>query len=325
MVSKNVFVKFSKVILIVLLFFILGEAIARYSMFGIYGFKPDRLESIVAPTARVCSDNSTKLTIFIPNSTFLFKGEYISVNSLGINDKEYNISKPDGTYRIILLGDSYDMNIGIKQEEVYHVMLEESLNNNFSKEQDNISFEILNFGGPGLNNHWSYNIGRLNGTLLYQPDVLLYHAWAFDLNILVPLLQWQNMTGIPVIFYTMECEDGFDLKVANFISENTDSIFITCLGIGHKLDVNNYVYPVNSHPNARIHEKYHDELYKYFIENFETITERYTEKNVSDIISSIEQEECIPMQYDKKIPSFWRSYFWIRVKERFIGPQIYMS
>lgn len=70
----------------------------------------------------------------------------VNLNSLGLRDREYEISKPQGTFRILVLGDSNTFGIGVEQEKVFTEILERSINEN---EQITRPVEVINAGVPG--------------------------------------------------------------------------------------------------------------------------------------------------------------------------------
>src|SRR2546430_1564409 len=48
----------------------------------------------------------------------------VKINSLGMRDREYSVEKPKGTYRILVLGDSYTFGSGVQADETYAKLLE---------------------------------------------------------------------------------------------------------------------------------------------------------------------------------------------------------
>ncbi len=100
------------------------------------------------------------------------------LNSVGLRDSEHNITKPEGTYRIAMLGDSAVESMQVKMNQTFGKVLERLLNAQLHKtSMHNIKqFEVINFGCS------SYSTGQ---ELLqyeqeadqYKPDaiVLLYN------------------------------------------------------------------------------------------------------------------------------------------------------
>ncbi|MEM7582930.1 MAG: SGNH/GDSL hydrolase family protein [Acidobacteriota bacterium] len=79
-----------------------------------------------------------------PNSSGRFRGFVARVNSHGHRDAEVTLEKPAGTYRIMVLGDSFTMGANVRREEIYTEVLERQLNQRFE-----ISFEVINTGVGG--------------------------------------------------------------------------------------------------------------------------------------------------------------------------------
>lgn len=75
-----------------------------------------------------------------PNLDAWFKLEPFATNSHGQRDREYAIEKPPGTFRIVVVGDSFTMGSGVAIEDVFHSRLESSLGP---------GFECINLGVGG--------------------------------------------------------------------------------------------------------------------------------------------------------------------------------
>jgi len=69
----------------------------------------------------------------------------VKTNSFGCRDREYNLDKPIGTIRIVVMGDSVTFGQGVKSEEVFTEVLESSLGERFNTKM----IEIINFGVQG--------------------------------------------------------------------------------------------------------------------------------------------------------------------------------
>jgi hypothetical protein len=124
-------------------------------------------------------DNSILQRRLRPNSMLVQDGYTISINRWGMRDKEYPLEKPAGTFRIALLGGSYEMGSGVSDGQNYESVLEVMCN----KLLDSLAFpkevEILNFAVPGyhaLQHGWQakHEIWRFN------PDLVIYVAHSED-------------------------------------------------------------------------------------------------------------------------------------------------
>lgn len=96
------------------------------------------------------------------------KPYFIKINSDGFRGGEYTFNKPEDTFRIVLLGDSFTFGWGLNLEETFGYRLERILNEN----NLGTNFEVLNFGVPGMNTVGE--IGRFKERALnYKPDLVI--------------------------------------------------------------------------------------------------------------------------------------------------------
>lgn len=121
--------------------------------------------------------NSTNSLLFQemnPNQHKKFKGQLVTSNSYGLRDKEYSLQKPVGTYRIALLGGSYEMGSGVSDEHVFEKVLEDSLNAYLGGK---IKIEILNFAMGSFTTVPQMEVLRTK-VLAFQPDevMVFYHT-----------------------------------------------------------------------------------------------------------------------------------------------------
>ncbi len=118
--------------------------------------------------------------ILIPNSfgidNALEYKTYYYINSFGFRDKEYTLEKPNNTFRIIMLGDSYTEGMGVQQNEAFSKILENRLN--IELKYSNLSFEVINKGVMSwttvLHYLWIKNEG-----VKFKPDLVILN---FDNN-----------------------------------------------------------------------------------------------------------------------------------------------
>ncbi|MHC4268237.1 MAG: hypothetical protein ACYSTS_07195 [Planctomycetota bacterium] len=101
-------------------------------------------------------------------------GEYkvpVRTNSHGMPGREFSIAKPEGVYRIALLGDSFVEGFTTKEENSIAVLLEGLLSQSSTQKH-----EVLNFGcttfSPSLEYYVLFNLAQK-----FQPDmvILLFH------------------------------------------------------------------------------------------------------------------------------------------------------
>jgi hypothetical protein len=105
-----------------------------------------------------------------PNTTYLYKTPEgvvsVTYNSKGWRDLEHNVEKPNGVFRILVLGDSFVEANSVKLEESFHRQVE-ALARATEK-----NVEVINMGVAGYGTLQEYlvfeHIGRL-----YNPDLVL--------------------------------------------------------------------------------------------------------------------------------------------------------
>lgn len=85
------------------------------------------------------------LYIVPPRETFKSFGHKFSSNGFGFREREFSHEKPDGVYRILVLGDSMTFGVGIDSDHRYTNLLEEMLNLKSKSKR----YEVLNFGMGG--------------------------------------------------------------------------------------------------------------------------------------------------------------------------------
>jgi hypothetical protein len=95
----------------------------------------------------------------------------VSINSVGLRDREHTLEKPPHTYRIAVLGDSYAEARQVNQEETFWALLEAKLNRcRPFGEKTNI--EVINFGVSGYGTAQELQTLRYR-VWNYSPDMVL--------------------------------------------------------------------------------------------------------------------------------------------------------
>ena len=113
-----------------------------------------------------------------PNSKGHLRGSYVKINSQGLRDYEYLLQKPNNTFRIAVIGDSYTFGWGVNLPDTYPKILEKKLNQNF-----NINYEVINFGVPGYNLVMYKEILEKK-VLKYDPDLIIIGLLDGDIDCL---------------------------------------------------------------------------------------------------------------------------------------------
>ena len=102
-----------------------------------------------------------------PRNYFDENNEVIgNINSKGFRGKERDFAKPDRVVRISLLGDSFALGAGVRDEDTLSVNLERELGRKFQ------NIEVLNFGVTGSNTKYQIKLLR-RYVLSFNPDIVL--------------------------------------------------------------------------------------------------------------------------------------------------------
>ncbi len=103
-----------------------------------------------------------------PGQDYNWEGVPVHISSRGLRNDEFEVPKPQDTYRILNLGDSVAFGWEVDQEETYGYQLVDLLN----QQDKSQNYEVINAGVPG----WSLETERnflLQEGLSYQPDLVL--------------------------------------------------------------------------------------------------------------------------------------------------------
>ncbi len=113
---------------------------------------------------------------FTPNSSAVFRSSEwnvkYSINSLGFRDREFNVTKPAGVFRILMLGDSYTEGYGVELGESFSKQLESMLNSNGGQ------YEVINTGVGSYSPILEYLVLKYKGIELHPDLVILNFDWS---------------------------------------------------------------------------------------------------------------------------------------------------
>ena len=111
-----------------------------------------------------------------PDSRGIFKGVLHRTNSRGARGPEYSDRPAPGTFRIVVVGDSYTMGQGVEEQDTYPAVAESLLN----QRGDGRRYEVINVGVAGLAiRHSMRRLERLG--LPYEPHLLVYGSTPNDI------------------------------------------------------------------------------------------------------------------------------------------------
>lgn len=95
-------------------------------------------------------------------------GHLVKNNKHGFREKDFSSPKPQGTYRIMVLGDSFTWGAGLAAQQRYTAIAEKLLNEHFNDRK----FEVLNFGIKGASTIKELEILR-NFFRKVDPDLII--------------------------------------------------------------------------------------------------------------------------------------------------------
>jgi hypothetical protein len=101
-----------------------------------------------------------------------WKAQHLRRNRWGYREREFDLEKPEGVYRIAVLGDSFAVGMGLLEEQRFTNLLGEYLNRRGG------GFEVLQFASPGAEMH--NHVNTLQGVLKVHPDFLLLQWYVND-------------------------------------------------------------------------------------------------------------------------------------------------
>ncbi len=124
---------------------------------------------------------------FIPNKTVEYvlfsenSSKQYNINSDSLSEKkEYLPDKPQNTFRIITLGDSFTFGLHVDQSKNYSKILEEKLNKKCNQFEN---YEVINFGVPGYDLRFEAD-KFINKGIKYNPNMVIWWLDIVDVTVL---------------------------------------------------------------------------------------------------------------------------------------------
>ncbi len=105
--------------------------------------------------------------LYVPKPGFAHGA--VSINSHGFRDREFPVTKPPGTFRIVVLGDSIVWGHRLPLEDTFAKQLERMLNTEAGGQP---TYEVLNFGVSGYSARQEVGIYRARAAG-YAPDLVI--------------------------------------------------------------------------------------------------------------------------------------------------------
>ena len=107
----------------------------------------------------------------------LYAGLY-STNSFGLRGDALSLERPEGTFRILSVGDSFTYGQGVPFEDVYTEQLERRLNDTSGGPE----YEVINAGKSGVNTAWELAYLKRPG-LRFEPNLITVQFYLNDVTI----------------------------------------------------------------------------------------------------------------------------------------------
>ena len=97
----------------------------------------------------------------------------VSINAHGWRSSDVSVSKPEGVYRILVLGDSFMAGLQVEDDETFSSVLERRLNHEGFPHR----VEVINFGVPSFGTDQEYLSLREYG-MRFAPDLVVLAFYA---------------------------------------------------------------------------------------------------------------------------------------------------
>jgi hypothetical protein len=107
-------------------------------------------------------------------------GLHWQTNDQGMRDRDYPVKKPEGTFRIALVGDSIGAGWGVNVQDRFESILEDDWNNR-ARTAAGKNVEFINCAVPGHSpgQRW-YHFGKVGWPM--EPDLVIYQSTAADIG-----------------------------------------------------------------------------------------------------------------------------------------------
>lgn len=120
-----------------------------------------------------------------------------TINRWGMRDGDYALLKPPHTFRIVLLGGSYEMGVGVNDGLTYEQLVENALNANVQPGDSIQHIEILNLSVAGYHAIQQVWLSE-HEVFRFQPDAVIYVAHSEDTRRLNGFFASLIQNGVPL-------------------------------------------------------------------------------------------------------------------------------
>jgi lysophospholipase L1-like esterase len=114
-----------------------------------------------------------------PSRSAHLMGVDVSINSHGFRGREVALAKPDGVYRVMLLGDSLTLGWGVEADETFAVLLERMLGEDFEGANTRLRAEVINTGVGNYNTDQEVSFFETRGRA-FDPDLVILNYFIND-------------------------------------------------------------------------------------------------------------------------------------------------
>ena len=117
------------------------------------------------------STHAGQVTELIPGAVNdHYMGSSVRINEHGRRGEESGIPKPDGTHRLLVVGDSIVFGFGVEEDEAFHQVLARRLED---EDESGLDYEAVNAGLPGAGFSYAYHFLRRSCAELNPDHVVL--------------------------------------------------------------------------------------------------------------------------------------------------------
>ncbi len=147
-----------------------------------------------------------------PRMDTCFQGARVKTNRQGFRaEADFSLPKPEGTIRILGLGDSMMFGWGAEEVQTYSEKLERLLQEKWQR-----PVEFIKTAVPAYNTAMEAAVLEKRG-MAYQPDVVILH-WCWNDFVLPPFLQQQNPASfLSVSAWRKRINDSFNRFIGGVI------------------------------------------------------------------------------------------------------------
>jgi hypothetical protein len=165
-------------------------------LWEIYTNKPNDWPKISETRASRATGDFLKLELR-PMAAISFHGASLRTNRWGMRDRDYDMDKPSGTFRIALLGASHTMGSGVADEQTFEWHLEERLNSEGVRGRPHKRYEILNFAVASYTPLQSLRALE-NKVFAFKPDAVFFIGHLIDKQDIVLHLAESIHVGVDI-------------------------------------------------------------------------------------------------------------------------------